>query len=164
MNISISKSDSLLRLVAIDALLVAAICAIPAASHALAFPLYKLNPMLLALFVGMGLVRNRRNGFILALAMPLISMLITGMPILANALCMVPELITVVALFIVLERRMPAFLAVVAAALAGKVVFYLFRALFFAPATLIGTSLTLQLAAIIAAALLYVAILKIRFR
>lgn len=162
MNITISKTDTFLRTIVVDFILLAAICAIPSASHVLAFPLYKLNPMLFALLGGMALVGDRRNAYLLAVLMPLSSMLITGMPVAANACCMIPELLAVVAVFHLIEKRMPLFLAVVTAALAGKVVFYLLRSLLFAPAVLFGTSLLVQFAAIVAAALLFVGIMKLR--
>ena len=161
MNISISKSDSLLHTIIVDGLLLAAICAIPAASHLLAFPLYKLNPMLIALTLGMALVGDRRNGYLLALLMPLVSMLVTGMPVIANAVCMIPELLAVVAIFHVAEKHLPSFVSFVAAAIAGKVVFYSLRALLFAPAVLIGTSLLLQLTVIVGAALIFIGIKRI---
>lgn len=164
MNVIASKTDNLLKVVIVDLLLISAICLIPATSHVLAFPLYKLNPMLLALFAGMALVGDRRNAFLLAVMLPLASMLATGMPLAANAVCMVPELAAVVALMLLFERRLPLFVAAVASALAGKVVFYLLRALLFAPATLFGTSLLLQFAAILASALLYVAIRRVNVK
>ena len=161
MNANISKTDTLVRTIAVDSLLVLTICAIPAVSHLLAFPLYKLNPMLIALTVGMAMVADRRNAFLLAVLMPLTSMLFTGMPVIANAVCMIPELMAVVAVYHVTEKHLPKFVAFVAAAIAGKVVFYSLRALLFAPAALIGTNLLVQLAVIVAAALVFVGIKRI---
>lgn len=56
MNVIASKTDNLLKIVIAGLLLIFGICLVPAVSHALAFPLYKPNPMFLALLLGMALV------------------------------------------------------------------------------------------------------------
>ena len=149
MNIISSKSKSVVRPVLIDALLLTAVCLVPALSHAVVFPLYKFNPMLLCLMAGMLLVKDKRNGFLLAVLLPLVSMLVTGMPVFAKFICMVPELLTVVALFVFLEKKMPVFLAMLFATVSGKLVFYALKALVIAPSTLIETGLLLQFSVIL---------------
>lgn len=146
MNVTLSRTEKLSKMVGVDVALLVAICVVPALSHLLAVPLYMMNPMLLCLLAGMLLVRDRRNAYVLAVALPLVSMLTTGMPVPMKALCMVPELLTVVALFHLLERRAPVFVALVAAILAGKVVFYALKALLIAPVLLVETQWWMQLA------------------
>lgn len=138
-----------------DIVLLALICVVPAISHVAGVALYKLNPMLLCLSASMLLVGDRRNAYLMAVLLPLTSMVVTGMPLMANMLCMIPELLVFVALFDISRRRIPLFVSYVAAALASKVVFYALRALFVAPVVLIGTSVWLQLGAVAAWGLVF---------
>lgn len=136
-------------LAGLDAVLLAAACLIPAASHVLVFPLYMLNPMLALLLVGMLLGRDWRNALLLAVLMPLVSSLVVGMPAAPKMVCMMAEMATVAMLFGWLSRRWPALPAVLTAILAGKVVYYALKALIMAPATLVGTEWWIQLGAVI---------------
>ena len=129
----------------IDAVLLAFICAVPALSHVFAIPFYKLNPMAMCLLAGMLLVRWKGNGYLLAVLLPVVSMLVSGMPVPAVCVCMVTELLTVVGVYDLLERRAGAFVSILAALLSGKVVFYLLKTVLVAPAVLIGTNVWLQL-------------------
>lgn len=129
----------------IDAVLLAFICAVPALSHVFAIPFYKLNPMAMCLLAGMLLVRWKGNGYLLAVLLPVVSMLVSGMPVPAVCVCMVTELLTVVGVYDLLERRAGAFVSILAALLSGKVVFYALKAVLVAPAVLIGTNVWLQL-------------------
>ena len=155
MNITVSKTALSLRDVVIDLFILGLVCLIPSVSHAVAFPLYRLNPMLLCLLGSMLLVGNRANAYVLAVLMPTVSMLVTGMPLFSNYVCMVPELLVTVGLLTFMERRTNVFVATVVAAVVGKVVFYSLRAMLFAPAVLVGTSVWLQLAVIVVAAGLF---------
>lgn len=132
----------------IDALLLVFICAVPALSHVFAIPFYKLNPMAMCLLAGMLLVRWKGNGYLLAVLLPVVNMLVSGMPVPAVCVCMVTELLTVVGVYDLLERRAGAFVSILAALLSGKVVFYLLKTVLVAPAVLIGTNVWLQLAVI----------------
>ena len=145
MTFTLSKTDNLSKIICVDLVLLATICFVPALSHLFAVPFYKANPMLLCMVAGMILVRDRRNAYLLAVMLPLVSMMTTGMPDAMKAACMIPELLTVVAVSQLLERHMPTFVSMVAAILAGKVVFYGLKALLIAPAILVGTNLWLQL-------------------
>ncbi|MBR4177438.1 MAG: hypothetical protein IKQ53_08565 [Bacteroidales bacterium] len=133
----------------IDAVLLAFICAVPALSHVFAIPFYKLNPMAMCLLAGMLLVRWKGNGYLLAVLLPVVSMLLSGMPVPAVCVCMVAELLSVVGVYDLLERRAGAFVSILAALLSGKVVFYLLKALLVSPAVLIGTNVWLQLAVVV---------------
>lgn len=144
-----SKSNSIVRLAALDAVLLTFACLIPAASHLLVVPLYMLNPMLALLLVGMLLGKDTRNALVLAVLLPLVSSLLTGMPAPAKMVCMVAELATVAALFSVLSRRWKVLPAVLTAIVAGKVVYYGLKAVVVAPAVLVGTDLWLQLAVVL---------------
>ena len=134
MSITISKTSVVLRTVAVDALLLTAACLVPVASHAFSLPLYQLNPMALCLLLGMALVGDRRNGVLLAVLMPVVSMLVTS---------------TVVGVCTLMSNRIRPLLSAVAAMLCGKVVYYLLKALLISPAVLVGTSVWLQLSTVI---------------
>ena len=143
------KSNKIVRLALTDVALVGAACLIPTVSHLLAVPLYMLNPMLALLLAGLLLGRDWRNALLLAVLMPLVSCLVTGMPAAPKMVCMMAELATVATLFGVLSRRWAALPAVLTAVLAGKVVYYLLKALVIAPAVLVGTVWWLQLGAVL---------------
>ena len=159
MNTSIVKVQSLWRIAAIDAVLLVVACGIPALSHLLAWPLYWLNPMLLVLLSGMLLVGDRRNAYLLAVLLPVVSMLAVGMPTPTKAFCMVAEYATVVFVSGRLQawngRFVGALGAMLLAMLAGKVVYYLLKAFVLSPAVLVSTPIWVQLVEAEAAAAIY---------
>lgn len=143
------KSNKLMRLALTDMALLGVACLVPSVSHLLALPLYMLNPMLALLLVGLLIGRDWRNAMVLAVLMPLVSCLVTGMPAAPKMVCMMAELATVATLFGVLSRRWAVLPAVLTAVLAGKVVYYLLKALVIAPAVLVGTAWWMQLGAVV---------------
>ena len=165
MNIRSITHDSLWRVAAIDLMLLAVGCSVPALSHILSLPLYWLNPMLGVLLLGMVLVRDRRYGYLLALLLPLFSMLVVGMPTPAKAICMVAEYATVV--FVC--GRLQAWKghlwgtmgALLVSMLCGKVVYYLLKALILSPAVLFGTPVLVQLSVMLASALVFALLIRI---
>ena len=167
MNNTSVRVQSLWRVAAIDALLLAVACLVPTVSHLLAWPLYQLNPMLMVLLAGMLLVRDRRNAYLLAVLLPVVSMLAVGMPTPLKALCMVAEYASVVFVSGLLQRWNDRFVgtlgAMLVAMLTGKAVYYLLKALILAPAVLVSTPVTVQLAVVVVAATLYATVkLKIK--
>ncbi|MBQ6067904.1 MAG: hypothetical protein IJK84_00235 [Bacteroidales bacterium] len=159
MNATFVKWGALWRVVAIDALLLMVACLVPTLSHLLAWPLYQLNPMMLVLLAGMLLVGDRRNAYLLAVLLPVVSMLAVGMPTPLKALCMVAEYATLVFVCGRLQAWNGSWLgrtgALLVAVLAGKVVYYMLKALVLAPAVLVGTSVWLQLGVAVVAAVVY---------
>ena len=143
------KSSSMVRLAALDAVLLTLVCLIPAASHLLAVPLYMLNPMLALLLVGVLLGKDWRNALVLAVLLPLVSCLLAGMPTAPKMVCMIAELATVAGLFHLLSHRWTVLPAVLVAIVAGKVVYYALKAIILAPATLVGTEWWIQLGTVI---------------
>ena len=159
MNIATVRNFNLWRTVMIDVALLAVACLIPTLTHLFALPLYQLNPMLLVLLTGMLLVENRLNGFVLAILLPVVSMLAVGMPAPAKAFCMAVEFSMVIfASGLLLSRcrsRLAVFGAMVAAMLCGKVVYYGLKALIMAPSVLVTTPVLTQFLVVVAAALLF---------
>ena len=137
------------RLVVLDLVVLTVACLVPTVSHLLALPLYMLNPMLALLLAGMLLGRDWRNALVLAVLMPLVSCLVTGMPAAPKMVCMMAELATVATLFGWLSRRWAVLPAVLTAVLAGKVVYYVLKAVVIAPAVLVGTAWWMQLGAVV---------------
>lgn len=166
MNSTTLKDLTLWRIVATDAVLLTVACLVPTLSHLLSFPLYWLNPMLLVLLVGMLLVGDRRNAFLLAVLLPTVSMLAVGMPTPIKALCMVVELSTVVFVSGRLQawngRFATSLAAILLAVLCGKGVYYLLKALLLAPATLVSTPLWVQLLVAVVAAVGYAVWMKLK--
>lgn len=174
MTTAIIKEQSTVRIVLIDAALVFAACMIPTLSHLTALPLYRLSPMTLVLLGGMVAVRDRRNAFLLAVLLPVVSMLAVGMPAPAKALCMVAEMLTLVAVATAMERvwkrsathRDSAWMRfatttgmMLGAMLCGKIVYYGLKALLLPSVALVGTPLSEQAMAMVAAAGLYALLL-----
>lgn len=124
-------------------------CLVPSVSHLLALPLYMLNPMLALLLVGLLIGRDWRNAMMLAVLMPLVSCLVTGMPAAPKMVCMMAELATVATMFGWLQRKWAVLPAVLTAVLAGKAVYYALKAVVIAPAVLVGTAWWMQLGAVV---------------
>ena len=157
MNITISKTGRAARVALIDVALVAVMCAVPALSHVLAFPLYKLNPMLGVMLAGMMLVKDRRNALLMAVVLPLVSMLVTGMLAFPKMVCMAAELLTVSAVFGVASGRMKCFPAVLLSIVAGRGVYYMAKALLISPVALVGTEWWIQVVTSLAWAAVFAA-------
>ena len=141
------------RTIVVDALLLTTACLVPTLSHLFAFPLYHLNPMLLVLLAGMLLVPDKRNALLLALLLPLVSMMAVGMPTPLKALCMMAELSAVV--LISGRFSVQGFVPMLLAIIGGKIVYYLLKALLLAPAVLVSTPVLTQLIVAVAAAMLF---------
>jgi hypothetical protein len=109
----------------IDVVLLAALYLLPSFSHLTALPLYKLEPMRIALIIAL-LFTNRANTYLIAFTIPLASAMITGHPVPFKAVLMGIELSILVATYGYLVRmeRIPAFAALTAGILFGKLVYY----------------------------------------
>jgi len=109
----------------IDVALLAALYFLPSLSHVTALPLYMLEPMRVALIIAL-LFTNRTNAYFIAFTIPLASAMITGHPTPFKALLMGIEFSILVACYSYLVKmlRIPAFAALTAAILVGKVVYY----------------------------------------
>lgn len=144
-----TKRLPIVSMIALDAVLLTLACLVPATSHLLAAPLYMLNPMLALLLAGILLGRDWRNALVLAVLLPLVSCLLTGMPAVGKMVCMMAELATMAGLFHMLSRRWAVVPAVLTAIVAGKAVYYILKAIILAPAVLVGTAWWIQLATVI---------------
>ena len=109
----------------IDMAILAALYLLPSFSHLTALPLYKLEPMRIALIVAL-LFTHRTNAYLIAFTIPLVSAWVTGHPPPLKAVLMGIEFSILVATYshLVQKVRIPAFVALTAAILLGKVIYY----------------------------------------
>jgi hypothetical protein len=140
--------------VLIDIALLAALYLLPTLSHMMAVPLYKLEPMRIALVVAL-LFTQRANAYLIAWTIPLASFLLSGHPELFKAMLIGIEYSVLVAAygFLAERRKWSPFPALVVAILAGKLVYYGLKALSLNAGLLEGNlvSTPLQTQAILAA-------------
>jgi len=100
---------------------------IPAISHLLSFPLYLIEPMRLMLILAM-VHTSQKNAYLLALSLPLFSLLISGHPSLPKMILISVELTLNVYLFFTLYHRLKNTLtAVFISIVASKIVYYLLK-------------------------------------
>lgn len=113
------------NVILIDIVLLSALYLVPTVSHAFVIPLYKLEPMRIALIVAL-LFTNRKNTYLLAFTIPLVSSWISGHPPPLKAVLMGIEFTVLVAAYgyFADKVRLPAFLALASGILLGKVVYY----------------------------------------
>lgn len=114
-----------LRIAAIDAAIVTVALMLPAAAHAIGVGTRFLEPMRMALLAVVLLVPQRRNAYLVALALPWISCAFTGMPVVWMAAMMSAELaINAFVLYRLLDLKVFPGLAVIASIISAKTVYY----------------------------------------
>ena len=111
--------------VLIDIALLAALYLLPTVSHLVALPLYKLEPMRIALIVAL-LFTQRANAYLVAWTIPLASFVLSGHPELFKAVLIGAEYSILVAVYGFLAQRWKGspFAALLVAILAGKILYY----------------------------------------
>lgn len=138
------------RTITLDVLLCAAVMAVPALSHAAAYPFYMFDPMRLLLFSAI-LFSSRRNALAMALWLPLFSMLTSGHPVFPKVMLIQGELVLNALVFFGLARSSRSFvLSAAGAVLVSKTAYYGAKFLLIKTAALdghlIATPWTYQLA------------------
>ena len=76
---NLKNSQTLIKTYVTDLIILLFIYLTPALSHFFAFPIYYLDPMRIALVFGL-ILTSKRNSFILALTLPIFSLLISNHP------------------------------------------------------------------------------------
>ena len=148
---------------ALCVLLIAIACAVPSASHLLNIPIYKANPMLALLLIGIALSKDWRVGLALAVLMPVASFLTTGMPDGGKAVCMVAEYAALTSVFFLTSQKLThTLLSIFIATVAGKIVYYGMKLLILSPATLIGTEWWIQLTSVVVLCCLFAIVYRKR--
>ncbi len=139
------------RIVLLDFGLLAGIYLLPSLSHLFALPIYLLEPMRLAVLIAL-LFSHRANAWLVAVTLPLASFWMSGHPEPVKAVLMGIEFSVLIAAYGALRRagHLPSALAMGAAIILGKTVYYGSKALVLSigwlGGTLVSTPLTLQLA------------------
>ncbi len=136
------------RAIVIDLFFVLAIVFLPSLSHRLAFPFYRLEPMRLLLILALPFAA-RGNSYLLALILPLVSLITSGHPLPAKALLITAELLLNVWLFWWLAGRLGYRFGAMLGAIAGsKLCYYGVKLLLIRMAVLnpplVGTALWIQ--------------------
>ncbi len=150
-SVAFEKSKS--KIILLDVFLIAAIYAIPYFTHLLSLPLYVIEPMRLAVFATI-LFSNKTNSLIIAVTLPVFSVLTSGHPLFVKALIMSFELVVNVLIFYQLNRKFDnLFLSAGISILLSKIVYYAVKYAAISAGLLsiglISTSLALQFVVLI---------------
>ena len=132
-----------------DFIAMAFIYFIPALSHLVSFPLYYIDPMRIMVILAIAHT-NKRNAYVLAITLPLFSMLVTGHPILFKSFLMAVELCLNVFLFYrvskIIENK---FTSMLISIIVSKLIYYVLKFALISTAVinldLFSTPLLLQL-------------------
>ncbi len=121
--LSISKIKSIV----FDLIALLAIYLLPAISHLLGFPLYYLEPMRIMLILAI-VHTSRKNGYLIALTLPLFSMIISAHPSLIKTSLITGELLLNVWLFFFLSEKLSSkTLGIFLSIIASKIFYYLIK-------------------------------------
>jgi len=122
--IAVLKSNY--RHLLIDLSIFLCLFALPSIAHLFPFPLYLIEPMRIAIFIGYLLSRNTGNAIFLALAIPLFSFITTGHPVFYKSILISFELVLNIWLFIFLFQKikLSPFLAMILAIFISKILYY----------------------------------------
>ena len=124
----------------IDIVALAFIYLVPTISHLLSVPIYLIDPMRLMLILAI-VHSNKANGYILALTMPVFSMIISGHPAFPKMILIAVELAMNVFLFYLLLKKLKQpFLAIFLSIVMSKILYYLLK-YFLIQLTIIHTEL-----------------------
>ena len=124
-----SKKNSITLLADIVAVVV--ILLLPTISHLMPFPLFYLDPMRLVLLGVYFVSRNYKNAYVLAVGLPIFSMLYSGHPIFYKAILISFELlINILLLHFLFRKGVNVFFAVFSSIILSKVLYYLFKFVF----------------------------------
>ncbi len=97
---------------------------LPAASHALGFPLYLLEPMRFVIIISF-LMLDTKGAYFLAATMPLFSFFLTGHPLFPKLIIITVELVSFVFFFYHIRKRIATpFWAIITSMILSKVLYY----------------------------------------
>lgn len=119
-----------MRSVIFDFVALGFIFLMPAFSHMLAFPLYFIEPMRIMVVLAMAHT-HRNNAYLLALALPLFSFVMSGHPMLVKAVIISLELMVMTGIFYLLKKYISIFAAIFSAVIISKLFYFAVK--FFVP-------------------------------
>jgi len=132
--LSISK----IKNIVFDLIALLAIYLIPAVSHLLSFPVYYLEPMRIMLILAI-VHTSRKNAYLIALTLPLFSMLISAHPSLVKTSLITGELLLNVWLFFLLSEKLSnKTLSIFLSIVVSKAFYYLVKFLLITSALISG--------------------------
>lgn len=148
-SLAVSKNRIIVKNSILDLFAVAFIYLVPTVSHLFSYPLYIFDPM--RMMVVLALTHSsKRNTFLLALSLPIVSFLISAHPVFIKALLMTGELTINVFFFYLLQKKFSRpFLSVFVSIIIAKIFYYLGKVILVNFSLLqmdvVSTSLLLQL-------------------
>ena len=120
-------STSKIKSVVFDLIALIAIYLVPSISHLLGFPVYYLEPMRIMLILAI-VHTSRKNAYLIALTLPLFSMLISAHPSLIKTSLITGELLLNVWLFFFLSEKLSnKTLGIFLSIIASKIFYYLVK-------------------------------------
>ena len=99
---------------------------VPTFSHLLSFPLYYIEPMRIMVILAM-IHTHRNNAYILALTLPLISFALAAHPVLVKSMLIAIELVAMVAVFQMLQKRIHVLAAIFLSIWISKLFYYIMK-------------------------------------
>jgi hypothetical protein len=100
---------------------------VPTISHLISLPVYLIEPMRLMLILAL-VHTNKKNAYLLAVTMPVFSMIISGHPVLPKMILIAMELSLNVFLFYALSKKMKhIFPAILLSIFFSKIIYYIFK-------------------------------------
>ena len=122
--LSVIDFKSNIKTYLIDFSLLLMIYFLPAISHLFAFPVYYLDPMIIALVVAL-IHTSKKNAYIIALSLPLFSFLISSHPQIIKSFLLSAELVINLSLFFLLKDKLKnVFTSLFLSILISKVIYY----------------------------------------
>jgi len=132
--LSISRAKNII----FDLIALTAIYLVPAVSHLLSFPVYYLEPMRIMLILAI-VHTSRRNAYLLAITLPLFSMLVAAHPSIIKTSLITGELLINLWLFFFLSEKLSnKSLSIFLSVIASKLVYYLVKFLLINSALMSG--------------------------
>jgi len=135
----------------IDFVIILIIFFIPTISHILPFPLYILDPMRILVFITLIFSNNKTNTIIIAMLIPVFSMIFTGHPTFWKSFLISTELLINILIFFSLYQKVkiPLWASVLISIIVSKLIYYCLKYLFInlglIEGSLISTPLLTQL-------------------
>lgn len=125
--INIVKAKLKVETFMIDFLVVLFVYFVPAISHLLAFPVYYLDPMRIALIIAL-VHTSKRNTFIIAVSLPLFSFIITSHPSFIKTFLLSGELLLNLSIFFLLKDKIKnLFITLLLSIAISKIIYYLVK-------------------------------------
>lgn len=156
------RKEGVVGIVIIDAILVSFVLIMPIVVHALGISARFIEPMRLSLFASVLLVSSKKNAYLLAIMLPILSMCVIGMPVWYKAVLMSVELCANVFLYYQMCRwRISAFSAVLISIIVSKALYYFLKYILiqmavFPQGTLVSNTVPQVVVALLIASFFYV--------